>query len=185
VHSCCVFLPRLNTNGLSARGQVVYMLGTWIQNLEVIGSYFEMFGGTCVTASGGSFGAATVTNNAILHGVTNWSSGLFQVAGGGCFSDGSFSITSATAGIGGITWGSYAVTINANGAWYNLTGSTFVLKALLTTGTLKLGTSTNGASFTEATGVWSAQTTPITPAAIDAANGLQAPTLNARYCNTA
>ena len=62
--------------------------------------------------------------------------------------------------------------------------ATFVLNAALTTGTLKLGTSTTGSYYTSGTGLWTGGVT-ITPANLDANNGLQDPITGARFCKTA
>ena len=88
----------------------------------------------------------------------------------GAFSDGTLSTFGAgTFVAAGFVWGSFAVTLGPGGRYVNLTGSTFVLKALLTSGALTLGTKTTGSYYTSSTGLWVGAIT-LTPANIDTNN---------------
>jgi hypothetical protein len=104
-----------------------------------------MYGGGVVAGATLVAGEIFFTNNAVVHGAVTADCGFIDAFTGGCFADGNWSVfTGGQCVAVGTFWGSFNLTVNPGSTFANLTGSTNVLKALLTSGTLKLGTSTNG-----------------------------------------
>lgn len=130
-------------------------------------------------------GTTTTTpeNNAILHGSSAFSG---RSVLGQLFSDGTLLVSTLVQATT-FAWGSFACTVLPGGTYENVTGSTFVLKALLTNGTLKLGTATTGSKY-QGAGVF-VDAVALTPANIDTGGtggvGLQDPVTGARFCNAA
>jgi hypothetical protein len=124
---------------------------------DLFGGVFQ--GGLDIVAASFNLG-----NNLAVHGnfvfYTSSKNGIV----GNIFADGTiFNIGDIA--IIGFLWGSYAV--QNNGSWLNATGSTFVLKALLTNGAITFGSAvTTGSSYT-GSGVYT-DGVPLTPANIDA-----------------
>ena len=138
-------------------------------------------GGLLVLAN---ISGSCVDGDATLH---NGQTILGSCKFGNVFMDGTISVSGGTFEAGGFVWGSYAPTVNPGCKWWNVTGSTFVLKALLTSGAIHLGTAATGSSYSGG-GVF-VDGVALTPAAIDAGGvggpGLCNPVTGAAYCNAA
>jgi hypothetical protein len=79
-------------------------------------------------------------------------------------------------------WGTGGITITPGGVFWNATGTTFAA-SLLTSGSLTLGTFTNGSAYVPGTGQWIGGIA-ITPASIDTYGGLNDPQTGAKFCLT-
>lgn len=177
---CDLFQPSVETGGTTGRiGNPAFASSEFVGLVTVMsGDGSDFFGSVLkggLTAIGPQF---TFEHNTVIHGsiaLGGVNTNLIDV-----FSDGtitSFGIEVVT----GHFWGSYSIANYAS--WINATGSTYVLEALLTSGTIKLGTSTNGASYNTGTGAISAMNIALTPANIDTNGGLQDPAIGAHYSN--
>lgn len=172
----CVVAPKLLISNQGGSINKPLFLGcTMLANTTTTSGAPVFYGGALNGATLGL--GAFLTNDVIVHGTVNQDAGGVSI--GNVYSDGTFAIFSA-ATVSGTFWGSYACTVNPGAFFYNATGSTFVLKALLTSGALKLGTATTGTSYTPGTGLW-ASAINITPANLDANAGLQDPITGARF----
>jgi hypothetical protein len=174
---------RLDFSILGGRSSSSYAIGCTVQGqlLGVIYGFGIYGGGYATGAQLSGAGGETITNNALIHGSVVVSS-LALV--GNVFADGTWSVfPGGTVDATAIFFGSYNVTVDPGATYWNNTGSTFALKALLTTGTLKLGTATTGSSYNPGTGIWTSAVS-ITPANIDTNSGLQDPISGARFTDT-
>jgi hypothetical protein len=91
------------------------------------------------------------------------------------------SIGSATYGPGGrpVIWGPSTFNV-ANGAQFFVSGGATAAQLFLNTGGLQLDGVAVGSTFTPATGLWSAGTIALTPAAVDANGSVQNPKTGSR-----
>jgi hypothetical protein len=181
VFSCCVIDSALQAQTFEGRSSVhalslqnCFVAGT----LSIYGANVYIFGGVSNQALNANGNACALLNNAALHGVSTFvgvATGLSNV-----FSDGTLNIESSIYAQS-FVWGSYALSVFPESAYINSTGSTFVLKATLTSGAITWsGTMTTGTSY--AGGVWT-DGVNLTPANLDANSGLQNPKTGARICN--
>jgi hypothetical protein len=186
-----VVTSRLEMSTDGGRGQGgLYTTGCSVLTSTLVGTVgnIGVFGGalTAVTVGGGF---STFTNDVILHGTSIAQSGTMGL--GNVYCDGTLAVGhsgtggGATAAMtaGGFVWGSYALQVFPNCAYVNLGGSTFVLKALLTSGSITINGVGTASQYTSGTGVWVGGVA-ITPAALDGApgNGLLDPISGARIC---
>jgi hypothetical protein len=128
------------------RGNANYVIGSYVvgQTFQY-GGQLEVFGGALKGGLNNSTGIFLGGGNVVIHTSLTASGGLTETTGAaGIFSDVTWNIFSSEMLAGAPVWGSYNVVLNPNTAWVNSTGSTFVLKATLTSGTLKLGANTTG-----------------------------------------
>jgi hypothetical protein len=129
----------------SENGRVIgpYLVGSSVVGQVITAGPFMMFGGALAgLTQGGGGGQTVIEADAIVHGSSNWYTGTFVPDT--MYSDGTWTFNSGTAIALNYFWGSYNVVLNPGFVYWNDTGSTFALKALLTSGTLKLGTLTTG-----------------------------------------
>ena len=144
----CSFPVRTQLSSLEGRGNVVYLLGCYHAGaVAVFGILGSMFG--CVVTNGvTAVGGLLVQNNTCISGAVNAASSL---AWGGVTVHDAWSDSTWSAGPGakievtsGPFWGSWSVVLDPNATMWNGSGSTWVLAAALTTGTLKFGSLTVG-----------------------------------------
>jgi hypothetical protein len=185
VLSVCKVNPRLHLSSQSGRGSALYVNGCQCGATVLFSGTVEFFGGSCnaLTNFGGYFESQ---NNTAMHGANASYAGRVQLVN--VFGDGSFTIWGGSAvSAEGFVSGSYAVTLNPGGIWWNNTGSSFVLKALLTNGALRFGAQSTGSKY-QGAGVFVDGVT-LNPTNIDTGGtggvGLQDPLTGARFCNAA
>jgi hypothetical protein len=155
---------RMAVSATGGRGQAHYIVGSSIVGLSVFATPIsETLGGSYANGINWYFGSHGYNNDAIIHGATSCIGAIVDIAT--AFSDGTLTMGSSFLYVTGVMWGSYNVTLYPSGQWVNETGSTFVLKALLTSGTLKFGNITTGSKY-QGSGVWVDGVT-LTPANID------------------
>jgi hypothetical protein len=182
----CVVQGRPHISDEGGRGFGCYMIGcSAVGGCVNFSGYCSLQGGGYLGALGSYAGNMILGGDIIIHGASNFYQGALVEMGQStaAYCDGSFTCYGGNILVLGFAWGSYAVTLNPGGRWVNDTGSTNVLKALLTSGALKLGAATTGSNFTAGTGLW-VSGVALTPAAIDAAPGaaLVDPLTGAGYC---
>lgn len=187
VHSLCIFSPRVHESALQGRGNACAFLSCLFKGQYAgIGGNAAIQG--CVLQGGANIlNSTTFANNTVVHGAV----GITNLMGGtviaGAFADGTWTVDAGSAiGVSGFFWGAYNVVVNPGGTYWNTSGSTFVLKALLTTGTQKFGTQTTGSKY-QGAGVF-VDGVALNPTNIDAGGtggaGLQDPLTGARFCNS-
>ena len=168
----CVVNCRTAFSSEAGRGQGLYSVGcSHVGLVQMWSPAAQVYGGAFANGAnidGG--GPNTWTNDSIVHGTINANQGVIQP--GNFYSDGSFVVAGCVqvGSSAGFAWGSYSVNVSPGGIWSNGSGSTFVLKGLLTSGTLKLNGVATGSIYTAGTGLWVGGNA-ITPAALDAAAG--------------
>lgn len=186
VLSLCNVNPRIaisNSEGRTVGCQLISCYAASFVN-QFGGAVPQIYGGVVKSGINVYSGLLSFNNNAVIHGSTLLNNGpsTLIIQAGGAFSDGSVTaILGCSIGATGIFWGSYSVTLDPGATYWNVTGSTFAAKALLTTGALSLGANTSGyaASSTGFYGPF-----PITPSTLDGYNGLQDPLTGAKFFNT-
>jgi hypothetical protein len=143
--------PRLHIATAGGRGFVgLYLLGS-----SMLGPVFSsaaeggFYGGAFKASGNNFFGQPTITNDAILHLTTQSLQGSTNL--GNVYSDGILNVGSGPSGgpgimqVSGSVWGSYSLNVRQASAYINQTGSTFLASgALLTSGTVSIGTLTTG-----------------------------------------
>ena len=143
--SLCQVDTRLHMATLSGRGSGGTVMGTTVVGQTFINSGVHSFiGGGFAGGIQDFAGFGTYSENVVLHGNVALQ-GLVQTFIG-AFMDGALNVVSPQVEAQGIEWGSYIATVDPMGAYWNNTGSTFALKALLTSGAIKLGTLTTGST---------------------------------------
>lgn len=170
VYVNCVINGRVSatTEGGRGNGFGLYEIGTSVVGLQTNFSPVEIFGGGWLNGLNFINATGEVTNDAILHGASTMETqGGFQFQN--VYSDGTINVDN-TMQATGFVWGSYAINLNPGATYANNTASTFALKALLTSGTVKINGVGTGYSFTAGTGAWGTGT-GLTPGAIDGAPG--------------
>jgi hypothetical protein len=183
VFSCCVVdcalqgATREGRNNVHALSfQNCFVAGT----ISLYGANIFFFGGVSNQGLEDNGNACAVLNNAALHGASTFA-GVRTSLSSGVFSDGTLDIYSPSVYATSFVWGSYALAVFPGAAYINSTGSTFALKAALTSGAITWsGTLATGTSY--AAGVWT-DGVNLTPANLDAHGGLQNPPTGARICN--
>ena len=186
VLSCCQVDTRLDLSILGGRSSSSFVIGCTVAG-QVVGVIYGagLFGGGMAAgAQMSGAGGMLFSNNVLLHGSVTVTT-LLEISTGGAYASGSIGVfPGASVDCIGTFWGAYSVTVEPGGIYWNNTGSTFEAKALLTSGTLALGTQNTGTSYTPGTGLWVSGIS-LTSANIDANSGLQDPLTGARFCNTA
>ena len=186
VLSCCQVDTRLDLSILGGRSSSSFVIGCTVAG-QVVGVIYGagLFGGGMAAgAQMSGAGGMLFSNNVLLHGSVTVTT-LLEISTGGAYASGSIGVfPGASVDCIGTFWGAYSVTVEPGGIYWNNTGSTFAAKALLTSGTLALGTQNTGTSYTPGTGLWVSGIS-LTSANIDANSGLQDPLTGARFCNTA
>jgi hypothetical protein len=181
----CVVNTRLHISVEAGRTSTPYLVGSSVVGQLVAGGAFAMYGGALASGlnQGSGVGQTILEADAIVHGSSNWYTGFFVPDT--MYSDGTWTFFTGAADAINFFWGSYTVTLNPGFRYWNGTGSTFALKALLTTGALKIGTSTTASKY-QGAGVW-VDGIAITPANIDtggtAGVGLTDPLTGAGFSN--
>jgi hypothetical protein len=181
VFSACRFDGRLHVSMLNGRGQGAYVIGCDVagQCTVFLGNP-EAYAGIMRAGLIVQAGRPVVDGDIVIHISWAWNAAFPTV--GAMYSDGPGTVQGGSVmGVSTAVWGTTAITVNPGSAYFNNSGTTFAL-SLLTTGALKLGTSTTGSFFTPGTGLWTSAIN-ITPANLDTNNGLQNPQTGARFCN--
>ena len=165
----CVVNGRTHATSEAGRGDANYVIGC-----SHVGAYISYGGVTQVFGGGFAAGYSCFTgypgidNDAVIHNSLNQDAGTNYL--GKVFCDGTINVFGGQLQANSFLWGSYSINVFPGASFLNQSGSTFVLRALLTSGTVKLNSVATGYSFTAATGLWGTGTA-LTPAAIDAAPG--------------
>lgn len=187
--SGCYVAPRLHIAALGGRGNGNFVSGCFVVGACVIVSgpceiYGGTLGSTLTVSAGNNFntidGNIIITGASTFYGTTAYGSahfvGLISIIG--CVLQASASSSTI--------WGAAGITVFPNAALVVNAGSTFAA-TLLNTGTLLLGASTTGSSYT-GNGVFADGVT-LTPAHMDTGGaggkGLQNLLIGARYCLSA
>lgn len=145
VLSNCVINTRLHMGGLEGRGFGLYVIGSSIVGgVLVTGVNPVMYGGGFAAGFNVIGGGESLQNDTIVHSFMTTSNGYVNIASTSAYADGTWTAQGSYITPIGFFWGSYSMTVSPGSVFWNQTGSTFVLKALLTTGTIKLGTATTG-----------------------------------------
>jgi len=177
--SACVVNPRLQVDepvGRLAQAGLYACFMNGASNI-VTGGHGDIFGGSFV--NGVSIYAAVYMETSLLHGTC-----LFYGIGillNGQYSDGNIQVYGGNVEMnGGPIWGSFSITLEPGGVWWNATASTWQ-SLILTSGALKFGGATSG--WTVSGGTLTPNVS-ITPANIDANGGVFDLKTGARFCNT-
>jgi hypothetical protein len=173
VLSLCLVATRLSLSSEGGRGNFASLLGCQVSGLVFADAGDVVIqGGGCAAgiSQGNSF--LNILSGTTIHGTCTLVSSSTMCSGNtdDVFCDGSIQIRAMMFNVVGLMWGSYSVNLLPGGRYVNGTGSTFVLKALLTSGALTMGGGGTGTSYTAGTGLW-ASAIALTPAAIDGAPG--------------
>lgn len=179
VMSGCYIAPRLQVSVLAGRGFGNFVLGCFTNIAIVYSGECEFYGGVIAGTFTNQGVGTTLDGNVIVVGGTSIT-GAFTIVGSVHFTA-SIGVQGGVLRVGTTIWGQAGITLFPGSIYENATASTFVL-TLLTSGSLLLGSNATGSSFTPGTGLWTSAIA-LTPANIDANNGLQDPLTGARFCN--
>lgn len=185
----CVVKPHLAASSIGGRQAELFLVGCSLPTgtAQLYAGELEIFGGGLANLTLTTSGPCLVAHDAILHGTIKSNGGSLLLEAPGVYSDGTFIVVGSYVQVDGLAWGAFNVVLDPGGKWWNNTGSTFALKALLTSGTLKFGAVATGSKY-QGAGVF-VDGVALTPANIDTGGtggiGLQDPLTGARFCNTA
>jgi hypothetical protein len=181
--SLCTIQPRLHGGDLAGRGNAAAVYGS---NLLGAGNFvgagqIDFVGGGLLNGISGTGGLA-IFSGSVVHGTIGaiGAGTVLNVAStANTFADGTWNATGLLT-IGGVTYGSFAVTASAGATVYRSAGTSWATE-MPTSGALKFGTSTTGTSFNTTTGAFTTGVS-LTLANLDSNNGsLQDPLTGARF----
>jgi hypothetical protein len=160
--------PGLTNQGGRGSGFGMYLLGVSSVGQVTVYDSAEVFGGGFAGGASLLAQSGNLDGDAIIHGgmaVANATPFIMRnwYCDNGVNAYGNLQQS-------GFAWGSFSMNVEPGNTFWNNTGSTFALKALLTSGTVKINTVATGYAFTAATGLWGTGTA-LTPSAIDSAPG--------------
>lgn len=178
VLSNCLIDTRVDMVAIQGRSQACYLVNCYVVGLlaAILGTP-KVLGGVLVGGLQSLPAQLNIDGDTNVHGTCNFLGPSAFL--GSVYFDGSINIFDGCAFfVSTSLWGTASISVGASSAYCNSSGTTFAA-SLLTTGALKLGTSTTGTKY--AAGVWT-DGIAISAANLDTNGGLQNPRTGARFC---